>query len=88
MAVMAKAGKVGITVEYGGRSATSPEAFAKVGRTLADAILNVLRHYKMLPGEAKYDADRTKGSQQPSRALIRLVHSGTGHRVPDADEKW
>jgi uncharacterized protein len=65
MAAMAKAGKVGITVEYGGRSATSPEAFAKVGRMLADAILNVLRHYKMLPGEAKYDPDRTKGSQQP-----------------------
>jgi predicted deacylase len=65
MAVMAKAGKVGITVEHGGRSATSPEAFAKVGRVLADAILNVLRHYHMLPGEAKYADDRTRGSQQP-----------------------
>lgn len=64
MAVMAEEGKVGITVELGGRSATSPKAFAKVGRTLADAILNVLRHYRMLPGKAKYDKNRTKGSQE------------------------
>jgi predicted deacylase len=64
MAVMAAAGKVSITVEHGGRSATSPEAFAKVGRVIADAILNVLRHYKMLPGEARYAPDRTKGSQE------------------------
>lgn len=64
MAAMKDAGKVGITVEYGGRSHTSPELFAKVGRVLADAILNVLKHYKMLPGEAKYDDNRTKGSQE------------------------
>jgi predicted deacylase len=64
MAAMAAVGKVGITVEHGGRSATSPAGFAKVGRVLADAILNVLRHYKMLPGEAEYAHDRTKGSQE------------------------
>lgn len=64
MAVMAEEGKVGITVELGGRSATSPRAFAEVGRKLADAVLNVMRHYKMLPGEAKYDPNRTKGSQE------------------------
>ena len=64
MAVMAEIGKVGITVELGGRSATSPKAFAAVGRKLADAVLNVMRHYKILPGKARYDANRTKGSQQ------------------------
>jgi predicted deacylase len=64
MAAMAKAGKVGITVEYGGRSHTSPDLFAKVGRVLADAVLNVLRHYRMLAGEALYDQNRTKGSQE------------------------
>ncbi len=64
MAVMAEEGKVGITVELGGRSATSPKAFAEVGRKLADAVLNILRHYKMLPGKAKYDKNRTKGSQE------------------------
>ncbi len=31
---------------------------------LADAILNVLRHYKMLPGTALYANDRTKGMQE------------------------
>lgn len=64
MAFMAEQGKVGITVEHGGRSATSPEAFAKVGRVLADAMLNVMRHYGMIPGKAKYDRNRTKGSQE------------------------
>jgi predicted deacylase len=64
MAFMAEHGKVGITVEHGGRSATSPEAFAQVGRTLADAMLNVMRHYAMLPGKAKYDRNRTKGAQE------------------------
>lgn len=64
MAVMAEEGKVGITVELGGRPATSPKAFAEVGRKLADAVLNVLRHYRMLPGEAFYDDNRTKGSQE------------------------
>ena len=64
MAAMAAVGKIGITVEHGGRSATSPGAFAKVGRTLANAILNVLRHYRMLPGEAHYATDRTKGVQE------------------------
>jgi len=64
MAFMAEHGKVGITVEHGGRSATSPAAFAAVGRMLADAMLNVMRHYKMIPGEALYDSDRTKGAQE------------------------
>ena len=38
--------------------------------------LNVLRHYKMLPGEAKYDPNRTKGSQEallaPARSILPL----------------
>ena len=64
MAYMASLGKAAITVELGGRSATSPEGFARVGRDLADAIFNVMRHYKMYPGEAAYAGDRTKGSQE------------------------
>ena len=64
MALMGSLGKTGITVELGGRSATSPEAFARVGRDLADAVLNVLRHYRMLPGEAAYPSPRYKGVQE------------------------
>jgi uncharacterized protein len=63
MGVMVDAGKAGITVELGGRSATSPKAFNWVGRTLADAVLNVLRHYEMLPGEARYESPRYTGVQ-------------------------
>jgi uncharacterized protein len=82
MAVMAEIGKTGITVELGGRSATSPSAFAKVGRTLADAILNVLKHYKMLPGKAAYDQNRTRGMQEA------LLAPASGIYLPEPDIKF
>jgi len=63
MAVMLEVGKTGITVELGGRSATSPQAFHRVGRVLADAVLNVMRHYGMVPGKAKYARPRYAGVQ-------------------------
>lgn len=53
-AVMFEAGKYGITVELGGRSATSPQAFHRAGRVLADGVLNVLRHYQIIDGEPTY----------------------------------
>ncbi|HSF65618.1 MAG TPA: M14 family metallopeptidase [Paracoccaceae bacterium] len=64
MAYLKSLGKVGITVELGGRSATSPEAFARIGRELANSILNILRHYKMYPGQAEYPSPRYKGQQE------------------------
>lgn len=64
MAYLKKLGKVGITVELGGRSATSPAAFARIGRELANSILNILRHYKMYPGQAAYPSPRYKGQQE------------------------
>jgi len=64
MAYLKDIGKVSITVELGGRSATSPAAFAAVGRALADAILNILRHYRMYPGEAAYPSPRYRGQQE------------------------
>ena len=64
MAYMKELGKVGITVELGGRSAPSPSAFARVGRELADSILNILRHYEMYPGEALYPSPRYRGQQE------------------------
>ncbi len=51
-AVMFEAGKQGITVELGGRSATSPEDFHRCARVLADGVLNVLRYYKVIDGTA------------------------------------
>ena len=74
MASMLEVGKTGITVELGGRSATSPKGFHRVGRVLADAALNVMRHYKMLSGEAEYAAPRYTGVQHallaPSSGLF------------------
>lgn len=63
MASMLEAGKAGITVELGGRPATSPAAFHRVGRVLADAALNVMKHYGMLPGQATYAQHRQTGVQ-------------------------
>ncbi|MBK9121732.1 MAG: succinylglutamate desuccinylase/aspartoacylase family protein [Chloroflexi bacterium] len=53
-AVMYEAGKQGITVELGGRPATSPADFDRCGRVLADGIMNVLRHYKVIDGAPTY----------------------------------
>ncbi len=70
MAYMKEIGKVGITVELGGRSATSPKEFARVGRELADAILNILRHYNMYPGKASYPDPRYIGEQEALLAPV------------------
>lgn len=53
-AVMHDAGKHALTVELGGRPATSPREFYRCARTLADGILNVLRHYKITGGALAY----------------------------------
>ena len=64
MAALKRTGKVGITVELGGRSATTPERFREVGEELADSILNILHHYDMLDGQAAYPDPCYKGHQQ------------------------
>lgn len=64
MAALNGAGKVGITVELGGRSATSPERFRHVAEELAKSILNILYHYKMLPGTPTYPKPAYKGVQE------------------------
>ena len=78
MAVMLDAGKTGITVELGGRPATSPEAMEHVVATLTEAIRNVMRHYRMLPGEAHYPEKRWKGVQEA------LLAPASGLFVPAA----
>lgn len=82
MAYLKKLGKVGITVELGGRSATSPEAFARIGRELANSILNILRHYKMYPGQAEYPSPRYKGQQEA------LLAPASGIFVPEPGVKF
>ena len=70
MASMLEVGKTGITVELGGRSATSPKDFHRVGRVLADAALNVMRHYKMIAGKARYATPRYTGVQHALLAPV------------------
>lgn len=64
MAALNGSGKVGITVELGGRSATSPDRFRWVGEELSKSILNICYHYKMLDGEATYPEPCYKGVQE------------------------
>lgn len=70
MAALNGAGKVGITVELGGRSYTSPERFRYVGEELAKSILNICYHYDMLDGQATYPDDATKGVQEALLAPV------------------
>jgi predicted deacylase len=64
MATMLEAGKSGITVELGGRPATSPKEMRRVVAVLSEAMRNVMRHYGMLAGEAHYPEKRWKGVQE------------------------
>ncbi|MFC6646482.1 succinylglutamate desuccinylase/aspartoacylase family protein [Granulicella cerasi] len=64
MATMLEAGKSGITVELGGRPATSPEGMRKVVEILSEAMRNVMRHYGMIAGVAHYPEKRWKGVQE------------------------
>ena len=77
MAAMNNAGKVGITVELGGRSYTSPERFRYVGDELAKSIVNICYHYDMLDGDATYPDDATKGQQEA------LLAPASGIFLPD-----
>ncbi len=79
MAALNGAGKVGITVELGGRSFTSPERFRYVGEELANSILNICYHYDMLDGQATYPDDATKGQQEA------LLAPASGIFLPEAD---
>lgn len=51
-AVMFEAGKFSLTVELGGRPNLFPAEFHRAGRVLADGILNVMKYYNMIDGEA------------------------------------
>src|SRR5690606_26277724 len=56
-------GKGGITVELGGNCRTLTSDFHEVAKDLATGYLNVMRHYKMIDGEAKYANQWRMGHQ-------------------------
>lgn len=60
---MGALGKGGITVELGGNCRTLTGDFHAIARDLADGYLNVMRHYRMIPGEAAYAPAWRQGFQ-------------------------
>ena len=64
MAELHDQGKPAISIELGGYSHTMPLDFRQDGREIADAILNVLYHYKMLPGTPRYEKKWMTGGQE------------------------
>lgn len=64
MAEMANRQKASLTVELGGICSTLPKDFLYNGRTLADALHNIMKHYDMVDGEAKYDSKWDIGVQK------------------------
>lgn len=76
---MGALGKAGITVELGGACRTLTSDFHGIGRELADAFLNVMRHYNMIEGEAQYEDSWRQGYQ------IALLAPETGMFIGEAD---
>lgn len=64
MAELNDQGKPAISVELGGACHYMPQDFREDGRELADAILNVMYHYKMLKGTPEYEGKWYTGSQE------------------------
>jgi uncharacterized protein len=69
-AVMFEAGKYSLTVELGGRPNLFPAEFHRAGRVLADGILNVMRYYNMIDGEATMADTRYTGFQHALLAPV------------------
>ena len=76
---IAERGKAGITVELGGNCRTLTSDFHAVADDLAGSYLNVMRHYDMVDGDARYAPRLRMGHQ---RALLAPA---SGMWVGDAD---
>ena len=72
-------GKGGITVELGGNCRLLTSDFHTVANDLAGSYLNVMKHYGMIEGEAKYASTWRQGYQIP------LLAPATGMFVGAAD---
>jgi predicted deacylase len=62
---IAAQGGGGITVELGGNCRTLTSDFHGVARDLSSSYLNVMRHYRMIEGDAEYAGRWRTGHQQP-----------------------
>ena len=62
--VMGQLGKGALTVELGGWCRMLTTDFQEIGRRIKDSYLNVMRHYGIIPGEAKYPEKVLRGHQE------------------------
>ena len=76
---MGALGKAGVTVELGGNCRTLTSDFHAIADDLAQGYLNVMRHYGMIAGEARYEPAWRMGYQIP------LLAPATGMYVGEAD---
>ncbi|MBM4456377.1 MAG: succinylglutamate desuccinylase [Chloroflexi bacterium] len=74
---LVKKGGGGITVELGGQCRTLTRDFDTVCQTLARSMLNVLRHFGMIPGQAHYCRSWKRGHQ------VALLANATGLWIGD-----
>lgn len=77
--MMGSLGKGGITVELGGNCRTLTGDFHMIAQDLAGSFLNVMRHYGMIEGEARYADSWRQGYQ------VALLAPATGMFVGNAD---
>jgi len=80
MAAMKSKGKPAITVELGGLCDTFPSRFRANGEALTRALLNIMRHYRMIEGAPAY-ASRWMVGQQ--KTVILAPTSGFWLPVPE-----
>ena len=89
-AAMKQHRKPAITVELGGLCDTFPGRYQGNAGALADAFLNVMRHYKMIPGTPQYAARWMVGQQKtvvlaPASGLWVSEPSVLRQRVREGD---
>jgi predicted deacylase len=65
-------GKAAVTLEFGGIGCRLADEFDAQVEIIVSGILNVMRHYKMIPGQAKYAEKLTMVRYEP----LRIDNSG------------
>jgi len=81
MAPLARQGKGAINVELGGQCRTLTKEFHEVCQVLSRSYLNVMRHYGLIPGEARYLSSWKRGTQ---KALL-ANHTGLWVAEPEIE---
>jgi predicted deacylase len=79
MAAMLQRDKPALTVELGGVGIMMPDPLLGAVTTLKDGLVNVLRHYGMIEGEARYAENLWRGRQK----VVQAGRSGILDPLPN-----